>query len=87
VQLSLSPEIAPFTALEWLAMAHDKAVEIATARGSVTPDDVWEAMPAPPKSMNRKHMAQIWRGFKVLRIEKSKRSIRHGGYLARWILE
>ena len=86
-QLSLAPVLAPRTEAEWLAGAEEVAVEHATRTGSVTASEIWDRMPPPPPGMNRKRICKVFpRKFKALRIEKSHRKERHGGYETRWIL-
>ena len=86
-QLSLTESLAPRTTEEWLSGAESIAVEHAQRTGSVTSDEVWDRMPPPPPGMNRKKIAEIFkRQFKALRVEKSTRKERNGGYVTRWII-
>lgn len=87
MQLSLAPEVEPRTEQEWLTLAEEVAIEHAQRTGSVTADEVWDRMPPPPPGMNRKRICGIFtKRFKALRVEKSHRPERHGGFATRWML-
>jgi hypothetical protein len=70
---------------EWLEIAREVAERIAIERGSVTADDIWDACP-PPKSINPKTMAGVFKGFRYLSHVKSRRSECHHRSICRFAL-
>ena len=61
---------------EWLERARDLAQRIALDHGSVTADDIHEALPIP-KGVDGRTMGSVFDGLKCVGYEKSRRQKCH----------
>lgn len=70
----------------WIAAARKAAHEIATIKGEVTVDDVWQACP-PPEGMNRKLMMAAFPRSEwevVDYVQSQRQDVNHGRRIAVW---
>ena len=71
---------------EWLTKAREVANQIALDHGSVTADDIHEALPIP-RGVDGRTMGSVFDGLKCIGYEKSRREINHHRPIGRFVPE